>query len=95
MKPASWMACGVFMAWLALTPGGLQAAQAPPPAKEAEEHHPPQAYYVPEQEDVEEWDRETKGPAAGWGWLGRIFKGKPARGPNAMGERSPDEDQAP
>jgi hypothetical protein len=95
MKPAIWMACGVLMAWLALTPGGVQAAQAPPPADEAEEHRPPQAYYVPEQEDVEEWGRERGGPAAGWGWLGRVFKGKPGRGRGSLDERPPDEDQAP
>lgn len=78
----------------------LAAAASPPPAAEtapASQSRSPQAYYVPEQEDVEEWSQAVGNPApsSGWGWLGRLFKGKPRPEVAPPDQTAPEDDQAP
>ncbi|MFH1060565.1 MAG: hypothetical protein V1797_18025, partial [Pseudomonadota bacterium] len=103
------LACTVLLAGCLAAPWGARPAQAaparpetaPPPAAAepapAPQSRSPQAYYVPEQEDVEEWSQSVGGPApgGGWGWLGRLFRGKPSPQPSPLEERTAEDDQAP
>lgn len=99
MKTSVAWVGAIFLACLLAGPGAAWAAapargQSPTPTDD-EDYRPPQAYYVPEQEDVEEWNQTVGGPAGGWGWLGRAFKGKPDQTQSQRDEQAFEEEQAP
>ena len=88
MAAVSALLCGQGMAaWGAV--GAADENLVPPP-------RPPQAYYVPDQDDLQGLPLEA-GPGEGWGWLRRIFSGKarPEPGRDDPGWREPDLDQGP
>ena len=47
----------------------------PPDAEQAPPRRPPQAYYVPDQEDLQQLPARS-GPDNSWSWLRRAFSGK-------------------
>lgn len=100
MKPKPWLICGLCLLGMLAGPIAGRAAAPPPAAAQAapdddDLYRSPQAYYVPEQEDVEELNQAVGSPSGGWGWLGRAFKGKPQPSADEWQEREPGEDQAP